>query len=245
MHINMERYGKGKKIIFIHGSGLSTHIWYGLRDYLSNSLEVVLIDLPGHGMSSGGGYGSIEDYRDAIFNAIKGTDLEGSYMAGHSLGGAIAMSFALKYPELIKGLILLGTGARLKVLPQILEGIVKNKEKTLKEIISLAFSDKSHDELKKIHYNETIKCPGEVIYKDFFACDRFNIMDSLEFIASPTLIVCGEDDKLTPVKYSEYLKNHIKNSELVIIKDAGHMLFLEKPKEIADAIKGFIEKKPQ
>ncbi len=167
MQINTERYGEGIKIIFIHGSGLNNSIWHNLKDHLSSSFEVVLVDLPGHGGSYGDGYDSIEDYRDALFNIIKATDLEGSYIAGHSLGGAIAMSFALAYPQIIKGLILIGTGARLKVLPQILEGIIKNKEKTLKEIIELAFSDKSHEGLKEIHYNETVKCPKEVMYKDF------------------------------------------------------------------------------
>jgi len=244
MALHIERYGKGKKIIFVHGSGLSTPIWYRLRDYLAPFIEVVLIDLPGHGRSPGNGYDSIEGYRDAIFNTIKGSDLEGCYMAGHSLGGAIAMSFAIAYPEMIKGLILLGTGARLKVLPQILEGILSNKEETLKQIIKFAFSDKTDEGLVEIHYHETSKCPEEIVYRDFYACDRFNIMDRLDVISSPTLILCGRDDKLTPPKYAEYLNSRIKNSKLIIIEDAGHMLMLEKPEEVGIAIKGFVEKQP-
>ncbi|MCX8111454.1 MAG: alpha/beta hydrolase [Syntrophorhabdaceae bacterium] len=241
MKLNIERFGAGEKIIFIHGAGLNNRIWDNMLNYFITSVEVILLDLPGHGRSPGSGCDSIEGYRDVIFDAIKDSDLEGSYMAGHSLGGAIAMSFASEYPDMLKGLILLGTGARLKVLPQILEGIIKDKEKTLKEIIKLAFSDKTHEVLIGIHYNETIKCPEEIVYKDFYACDRFNFMDKLNSIISPTLIVCGKDDILTPPKYSAYLKTHIKNSELLIIEDAGHMLMLEKPEEVATTIKRFIE----
>lgn len=242
MDLNIERYGTGERILFVHGSGLNNRIWDRMLDYLISSFDVALIDLPGHGRSSGSGCDSIEDYRDAIFYAISDSDLKGCYMAGHSLGGAIAMSFAARYPHVIKGLILLGTGARLRVLPQILEGVLNDREKTLKEIIRLAFSDKADKGLMEIHYNETLKCPEGIIYRDFCACDRFNIMDKLGLIELPTLIICGKDDKLTPPKYSEYLKAHIKASELVIIEEAGHMLMLEKPEEVATAIKKFIYK---
>ncbi|HOP86381.1 MAG TPA: alpha/beta hydrolase, partial [Syntrophorhabdaceae bacterium] len=118
MNLNIERYGKGEKIVFIHGSGLNTNIWHKQRDYLSSFFEVILIDLPGHGNSPGNGCDSVEGYRDAIFDAIKESKLEGCYMVGHSLGGAIALSFAISYPQVLKGLILIATGAKLKVFPQ-------------------------------------------------------------------------------------------------------------------------------
>lgn len=240
MDLNIERYGKGEKIVFIHGSGLNTNIWHKQRDYLSSFAEVILIDLPGHGNSPGSGCDSVEGYRDAIYNAIRELQLKDCYMVGHSLGGAIALSFAISYPQVLKGLILIATGAKLKVFPQILEGIIKDKEKTLREITNFAFSNKADKKLLDYQYNESLKCPSDVIYKDFFACDNFNVMDTINRISLPTLIICGKDDALTPPKYAEFLQKHIKNSTLVLIEDSGHVPLLEKPDEVNKAIERFI-----
>jgi pimeloyl-ACP methyl ester carboxylesterase len=79
-----------------------------------------------------------------------------------------------------------------------------------------------------------------VTLRDFLACDKFNYMDKVENIEYRTLIICGKEDLLTPVKYSQYLKQKIKNSELYIIEEAGHMVMLEKPNEVNQIIERFL-----
>jgi pimeloyl-ACP methyl ester carboxylesterase len=79
-----------------------------------------------------------------------------------------------------------------------------------------------------------------VVYGDFETCDKFDVMGSLDRINLPTLIICGRDDLLTPVKYSEYLRAHIRNSELRVIDDAGHMVMLEKPEEFNEILENFL-----
>lgn len=241
MKINIDRYGQGEKIIFIHGSGGSMWIWHSLTDYLKSSMEVILVDLPGHGQSSGEGYESVDEYADSVYSAIKEHNLLNCIVAGHSLGGAIAMSLALSHPEIIKGIILIGTGAKLRVLPQILNGIINDKANTVNEIVNIAFSKNAPSSLKKEDYNETMKCKTEVIYKDFKACDNFNIIDSLHLLNLPCLIMCGADDLLTPMKYSEFLSKQIKDSIAIFINDAGHMVMLEKPEEMSKAISDFVK----
>ncbi len=238
MHI--EKYGQGEKILFIHGSGWNTHMWYSQRDYLKSSMEVVLVDLPGHGESPGNGCDSVEDYRDAIYEMIRELNIEKCYIAGHSLGGAIAISLSLAYPDILKGIILIGTGARLRVLPQILEGIIKDKENTVRNISELAFSKKTTSVLKDQAIYETMKCKGEVVYKDFCACNRFDVMDTINSIRVPALIICGNDDALTLPKYSLYLHEAIYGSQLTLIDGAGHMVMMEKPMEVNRAIEEFV-----
>lgn len=216
-------------------------MWYRQRDSLRSFMRVVLIDLPGHGKSPGDGCDSVEEYRDAVYEAIKRLNVGGCYVAGHSLGGAIAMSLALLHPEVVKGIILIGTGAKLKVLPQILEGIQKDKENTTNNIITLAFSKYASSALKKDDFDETMKCRAEVIHKDFSACDRFNAMESITSLVMPALIVCGTDDSLTPPKYSHYLNKAITGSRLVLIQDSGHMVMIERPEEVSSAIKEFVD----
>jgi pimeloyl-ACP methyl ester carboxylesterase len=238
MHV--EKYGQGEKVLFIHGSGWNTHMWYAQSDYLKSSMEVLLVDLPGHGESSGDGCDSVEEYRDAIYTTISELDIGRCYVAGHSLGGAIALSLSLTYPEILKGIILIGTGARLRVLPQILEGIVDDKENTLRNVGGLAFSGKASSVLKDQAFHEMMKCLGEIIQKDFSACNRFDVMNTVSTIRVPALILCGNDDALTLPKYSSYLHEAIYGSQLILIDDAGHMVMMEKPMEVNRAIEGFV-----
>jgi pimeloyl-ACP methyl ester carboxylesterase len=238
MHI--EKNGQGEKIFFIHGSGWNTHMWHNQRDYLKSSMEVMLVDLPGHGESPGNGCDSVEEYRDAVYEMIRGPDFGRCYIAGHSLGGAIALSLSLAYPDILKGIILIGTGARLRVLPQILEGIITDRENTVRDVGGLVFSKKTTSVLKDQAIYETMKCKGEVAYKDFCACNRFDVMDTINSICVPALIICGTDDALTLPKYSLYLHEAIKGSRLALIDDAGHMVMMEKPMEVNRAIEEFV-----
>lgn len=240
MNINIERSGMGEKIVFIHGSGMSGSLWYKQKDALKNNLETILVDLPGHGKSSGDGCNSVEEYRDVVRDVIKNNSLERCYIAGHSLGGAIAISFALTYPELLKGVLLIGTGARLRVLPKILDEIRIKKDEIVKFIIDYSFSDKTEQEVKDSFFKEMMKCDENVIFKDFNSCNNFDVMDKVKEIDLPTLIICGTEDKLTPPKYSHYLHNEIKGSKLILIENAGHMVMVEKPEETNQSILKFI-----
>jgi pimeloyl-ACP methyl ester carboxylesterase len=76
--------------------------------------------------------------------------------------------------------------------------------------------------------------------KDLKACDRFDIRDRLKEILLPTLIVCGKEDLLTPLKYSEYLKENIADSRLKVISQAGHMVMAERPQLLNRALESFI-----
>ncbi len=240
MTIHTERYGEGEKVVFIHGSGWNTSMWDHQRDYLKASMEVLLVDLPGHGKSPGEGYDSVEEYRNAVYGMIRDLDLGKCFIAGHSLGGAIALSLSLAHAEIIKGIILIGTGAKLRVHPQILDNIIKDKEKTVRDIGALAFSMNASSDLRNKAFNETMKCTAGVIHKDFTACDRFDIMDSVSSISVPALIICGADDTLTLPKYSAHLNKAIQGSTLALIEGAGHMVMIEKPMEVNRAIEKFV-----
>jgi len=240
MDIHIEKNWAGEKCIFVHGAGGSSQSWYFQKKHLQESMEVILIDLPGHGKSHGNGCDTVEELRDTVYKAIQRSDIEKCYMAGHSMGGAITMSFALSHPDILKGMILIGTGAKLKVFPEILEGVLKNKEKTIKKIVEFAFSKKVPLILKENGFKEMMKCKKETIYRDFYACDHFDVMNTINNVQIPTLIICGKDDLFTPQKYSEYLHKEIKGSRLSLIEGAGHMAMLEKPDEVNKAIEKFI-----
>ena len=82
----------------------------------------------------------------------------------------------------------------------------------------------------------------EVTYQDFKICDEFDVIDKINSINVPCLIICGNEDRLTPPKYSQFFHEKIKNSELILIDKASHLVMLEKAEEVNQAIKEFIKK---
>jgi pimeloyl-ACP methyl ester carboxylesterase len=226
-----------KNIVFIHGAGEGSWIWENQTKYFKNSIA---IDLPGHGNEKDANLTTIEDYSEWVINYVEKRNLNNVVLAGHSMGGAIVMVIALKKPSWLDSIILIATGAKLRVTNIILDALKKSYEDAY-EVLS-KWSFKAHPDLQiLLKYKENfLKVPLSVTLRDFLACDKFNYMDKIENIEYRTLIICGKEDLLTPVKYSQYLKQKIKNSELYIIEEAGHMVMLEKPNEVNQIIERFL-----
>jgi len=222
-------------IVFIHGAGGNQKVWVNQVEYFKNSLA---INLPGH--DGGEGKRSIDEYVEYVKHFLDERGLKEVVLVGHSMGGAIAQMFALKYPDYLKAVVLVCTGAKLRVLPKIFELIMQNYSKAVELIVDMALSKNTSQTVKKQVIEELLKAKPEVVYGDFEACDKFDIMDQVANIKVRTLIICGSEDILTPVKYSKYLNEKIANSILKIIDGSGHMVMLEKPKEFNSILEEFL-----
>jgi pimeloyl-ACP methyl ester carboxylesterase len=223
-------------LLFIHGAGGSHKLW----EYQLNFFDqAIAVDLAGHDV--GAGKSTIDEYVEEVKRFCDENSLRNIVMIGHSMGGGIAQKFALDYQEYLKAIVLVCTGAKLRVAPNIFAAIKENHAQAIELITEFAFSNKAPSEIRKRTAEEMMKISPEVIYSDFEACDKFDVMSRLKEIELPTLIICGLEDQVTPVKYSEYLKNNIPNSRLEIIADAGHMVMLEKPEELNERLEKFIK----
>jgi pimeloyl-ACP methyl ester carboxylesterase len=185
---------------------------------------------------------NLEVYTDIVKRLIEVLKLRTVILAGHSLGGAIIQNLYHQSPNKISGLILVGTGGRLRVSPSILDTLKKNHSKYLETLFVGSFSRFTNKDLIKEAMEEASKVSAKVTYTDFSICNNFDMLDKVHMIEVPCLIIVGNEDNLTPVKYSEFFHKKIKLSELSIIKDAGHMVMIEKSKEVNRAIKNFIIK---
>lgn len=231
---------RGKRnLVLVHGAGGSHLDWPAPLRRLREA-NVYALDLPGHGRSAGTGHSSIAPYRDFIFAFLDALGLGKAILVGHSMGGAISLDFALHYPDRLAGLILVGSGARLRVAPAILTGILSDFEATVDLVCDYAFGPSATEQLKRLGRQRRLKTPPQVLHGDYAACDAFDVMERLGEIRCPTLVIGGTADRLTPPKYSIYLRDHIPGAELVLVDAAGHMVMLQKSEVMTRAISKFI-----
>ncbi|MBS4031789.1 MAG: alpha/beta hydrolase [Clostridiales bacterium] len=232
--------GEGPKaVMFLHGAGGNSLHWLGTEP--PTGWRVIAVDLPGHGNSGGDPRNGIFQYADWVAEFIR-TLGERPVLAGHSMGGAVAMTVALSVPELLKGLILVGTGAKLGVSPMILNLCQGNSTLEIEDLMAkMAYGSLPTWEQIKDWYQLFGQATCQAYFADFTACDRFDIRERVSEISLPTLVVCGSEDRLTPKKYSQYLASQIPKARLVEIPEAGHMVMLEQAKLFNLAVKEFCE----
>ncbi len=238
------RAGEGPPLLFVHGSGGDHTLWGHQLSALRDEFTVAALDLNGHGRSPRReGPDALQLYtQDAlsVLDALTQGTGEGVVLLGHSLGGAVALTVALQQPPNLRALGLIGTGAKLKVHPDILRLIDEDFEGAVDFILGWAFAPNPPSELYERAKGQMLRNGQDALRRDFHACNAFDVMDRLGEIAVPTLVTVGREDRLTPVKYSEYLQQHIPEAILEVIEGAGHMVMLEKPEALNDVIRRFM-----
>lgn len=241
--LHYEASGHGPlTICLVHGAGGSVAAWRPQLDGLADVARVVALDLPGHGRSAGDGIGSIDAGAALVLGAMDALGVDRVVVGGHSMGGAIAQTVALTAPGRTAGLVLVGTGARLRVLPELFTRIERDHADAVRFIVGLALGAGASDTLRARLVDETLRTPAATLAGDFSACDRFDVAARLGDIAAPTLVVCGDADRMTPPKYAELLGARIAGARVVVVPGAGHYVQLEQPDAVTAAIREFVTK---
>ena len=202
--------------------------------------NIHFLDLPGHGKSTGQGRNSVGAYADIVADFIETRCLKQVTLFGHSLGSAIVQVLALRRPVWLEALVLVGAGARLKVLPTLLEQLETNFPAAVDLICQSLLGPAALPSLVAAERQRYLATGWRLIRTDFLACNQFDVMERLGEISVPVLVVTGGADVLTPVKYGQYLKDQIPNAQFVVIPHAGHLVAREKPAEFMQAVSGFL-----
>ncbi len=240
------------KLVFVHGSGNTGVIWRHQTEHFVGSEAV---NLPGH-LSEGKACASVEAYAAWLHGDLSKKGYSKPVLAGHSLGSAIVLQYALDYPQDVGGLILIGAGAKLRVAPhvlQIIEKGIKDRDSWLAEfvepqlrhivdtVVDVAARETGMDGgLRRKVLAETARVGARVQVNDFLCCDRFDVMDRLHEIDAPTLVLSGSWDVLTPPKYGAYLADNIEGARHLVIEGGTHLFFAEKPRQANKAIEDFL-----
>ena len=177
---------------------------------------------------------------------IKALKLNAAVLVGHSMGGAVALKAAIRFPERVLGLCLMGCGPWLRVAPAILQSASDPStfQAAVRLITDNSFSPQADSRLKEPAAQRLAETRPSVMYGDFLACDTYNVTDLLSKVSIPTYILCGAFDKMVPLKSSEFLRDNIAGAQMDVLPNAGHMLMLEQPNQTADKLSGFLNSIP-
>jgi pimeloyl-ACP methyl ester carboxylesterase len=233
--------GDAPTLVCIHGSADNHHFYDRLFSELTGVARIA-VDSPGRLGSDGPPIESVPAFAAFVSRFIE-AEFEGDYVVvGHSVGGAVAIEHTLTNSSArLKGLVLLATGARLRVHPAILQLFEQLTASGTPPGPTPGLFQPDADPALIAEATEVLHMtPPATGLADWTAANAFDRMQQVADITVPALIITGTADALTPPKYAEYLHTHIPRSELLILEGAGHMFPMERAAEVGQAILGFL-----
>jgi pimeloyl-ACP methyl ester carboxylesterase len=241
-HLYQEGEVEKLPVVLIHGAG-GTHLHWPSQIRRMAGFDIYALDLPGHGKSDGSGLQSIQGYGRSVIDWLGVVGLQKAVFVGHSMGSAIALWLALEHPTSVLGLGLFGGASRLRVAPELLENVA-NPATFLKAVdlaTTWSYAPGAPPELTVQAARRMAETRPAVLYGDFLACDSFDLTERLAEIQQPALVVCGELDRMTPLRSVQFLADTLPAGRLEVIPGAGHMVMVEQPGAATAALRSFLE----
>jgi len=258
--------GSGAPLLFIHGWGMHGGMWGVVPEELAKQTRVLAVDLPGHGRSriQDSGF-RIQAHTaavtlDALVDQLAAQFAESFAkpltVCGWSLGGQVALRWALRYPQQVSRLVLVSAtpcfvqregwpcAMAAVTLAAFAEALQQNYLPTLRRFISLQLRGSEQERELLANLRGNLLSRGEpdmaalqaglAILRD---CD---LRADLPEIVQPALVIAGVRDTLTPLPASQYLAENLPNARLAAIEGAAHAPFLSHPDEFVAQLVGFL-----
>lgn len=231
--------GTAPPLLFLHGVSGNHRLWPVLFEHLPRHAKLAP-SLPGRCGSEGAVLPDASAAARWVARYLDHLGVDSVIPVGHSFGGAVALELALHAPSRVRGMVLVSSGARLRVHPAILE-VVRESVALGRRLLPgrAAWTGGCSDALRDRVENARLETPLETELDDWLACDRFDRMDALGRIGCSVRILVGDRDATTPPKYAEYLAKHLPNASLRVVEGVGHMLPFEKAETVAAEIEDF------
>lgn len=233
-------------VIFIHGAGQDHTIWVlPTRYFVRHERNVLAVDLPGHGRSEGPPLTSIEALADWIVGVLDAAGIDKSAVVGHSMGSLIALETAVRYPDRVRAIALVGISVPMPVSDELLQS-AKHDDHAAVEMLTLW----SYSRAAQLGGNATPgmwmigggqrllerAAPG-AIYADLKACNAYvNGLEHAKRLSCHALLILGGRDSMTPTRSATAVANAIPDAQTVILERSGHALLSERPDPVLDLL---------
>ena len=243
-----EMHGAGQPLVFIHGLGSSTRDWEAQMPAFSKSFQVITFDLRGHGQSDK----PAGPYDMAMFSAdladlLQTLGIGAAHVVGLSLGGAVALQFALDYPAHVRTLTIVNSGPTLgdpAYAQQEIErrvGIVQHQGmRAMGQALSAnLFPRPEQASLRATFVERWAENDPEAYIHATRSMLGWDVTDQLNALQCPTLVIAADQD-YSPVALKEAYVKRIPNAQLVVIPDAHHALPMEQPEQFNTVLRRFL-----
>jgi 3-oxoadipate enol-lactonase len=245
--------GEGEPVLFAHCLTWNHHDYDYQVSYLKDSYKLILPDQRGHGETGfvAEPY-SLEDMAEDLYQLVQMLGVGPVHYVGHSMGAMMGPLFALNHPDALRSMTLIGGSAVAESEEKLvgyrqLVGAVKAgyHEQVVERLIGLFFSEASRKHRKEAmakFKSDFLKLDGDGLHWTAEAVfTRSNIVDRLGEIETPTLLIVGEKDIVTPRERSEELRQGIPNARMLILPEVGHFATVEAPATVSGALRDFWE----
>jgi pyruvate dehydrogenase E2 component (dihydrolipoamide acetyltransferase) len=241
--------GDSVPVLLLHGFGADLNTWMFTQPALAEGRRAIALDLPGHGGSAKEvGAGTADALTDAVERAVAALGIERVHLVGHSMGGAIAVSLALRRPELASTLTLIASaGLGPEINAAFIDGFVRaSRRRETVEVLNLLVHDPAlvsrtmvEDVLRYKRLDGVATALARVA-EAWFAGGRqaMNLTGPISKLELPVQIIWGHDDRIIPAAHAEALAAHLR---VHILDQAGHLPHMEKAGDVNRLIKQLIE----
>ena len=279
LHVKRYEYAgtgdSGAPLLLIHGWGMHGGMWSGVAEQLAQNYSVMVVDLPGHGYSANNGRGKEQGSRikeqdlacplnlepahfalDAIVDELSAQFGEQLAVCGWSLGGQIALRWAMRRPQQVSRLVTVAStpcfvrragwdhALSAEILQEFADNLQHHYALTLKRFLALQVRGGEQEREWLTILRDTLFSRGEpdlaALQGGLEILRSIDLRSALPDIKQPVLVIAGERDMLTPPQASHYLANHLPDARLVMIRGAAHAPFLSHTTEFVENVMNFL-----
>ena len=229
---------QGHTVLMVHGAYDDHRVWRYQYSYLERGNTPISIDLPGHGSSEGPTINKPEEFRSFIKAFVDIMGLSPFVFAGHSMGGSMALDYAIHHPDDVKGLVLVGSAPYWKLSNELIELWKTDPEAARSRNLDYLFSKQTHKRIRTEYGNQLASTSVEACLADSENCVLYDLGKFINAIKSSALVICGDEEEW--IQGSKEIQAELSNSRLEVVQGAGHAILIEQPILFNDAMGSYL-----
>ena len=231
----------GHMVLLVHGALDDHRIWRHVYDGLKTNHTPIGVDLPAHGSSDWPVLEGAGEHVDFFTTLIDKLRVDRFVFCGHSMGGTMALHYALEHPSRVSGLIPVGSSPEWDLDPAEAQAW-SDPDSAYQTNIGYLFSKKTAKTLIAEYDRQLRETPPRTCRADLETCLTFDLRSRLKNIKIPTCVICGDEEEWKDG--SAAIHEHVAGSIYHEISAAGHAVSIEQPRAIVEVIEGFLDSLP-